>query len=429
MENKMQPASARPLENRGTSNSLLVSLESDCMNSNKNLFQRIIFVLAALIGGSALVPCLSAQEATGAKVKLFDGETMHGWHVSKCEAEVLDGAILLKSGNGFVRTDAQYRNFILELEWKPLQEVKFDSGIYIRAKLPTEEQMWPQKYQVNLLEGNAGNLIGFPQAVSKGLTKKNDWNQMRLKVAGSVAEMEINGQAAWKVDNVPDELGYIGFQAEVPNGGQFLFRNIAITELDHEALFNGHDLTNWEGGNGDAGECWEVKDGLLICTGNKGPWLRSKEEFADFNLRLQYRVSAGGNSGVYIRVPQDGNHHGKGAGIEIQILDDPAEQYKDLKAYQYSGSLYAIAPAAPRVGRTAGQWNNLEIDCSAHRYLVIHNGVIVINANAEQHPELTERNLSGFLGLQNHSTEVAFRNLRLGPSMQTESVQANRESK
>jgi len=88
-----------------------------------------------------------------------------------------------------------------------------------------------------------------------------------------------------------------------------------------------------------------------------------------------------------------------------------------LKAYQYSGSLYAIAAASERVGRAAGEWNNLEIDCSAQRYLVVHNGIVVINANAEQHPELNERNLRGFLGLQNHSTEVAFRNIRLAPSL------------
>ena len=85
-----------------------------------------------------------------------------------------------------------------------------------------------------------------------------------------------------------------------------------------------------------------IEDGMLKCTGEKGPWLRSTEQFADFNVRLEYKLKTGGNSGVYIRVPEDGDHHGDGSGIEVQIIDDTVP---NLKPYQFTGSLYAIVPA------------------------------------------------------------------------------------
>jgi hypothetical protein len=79
--------------------------------------------------------------------------------------------------------------------------------------------------------------------------------------------------------------------------------------------------------------------------------------------------------------------------------------------------LYAIVAAEPRVSRPAGAWNTLEIDCRQTAYRVVHNGIEIINATAEQAPELARRRVSGHLGLQNHSEEVDFRHLRIGPSM------------
>jgi hypothetical protein len=114
-------------------------------------------------------------------------------------------------------------------------------------------------------------------------------------------------------------------------------------------------------------------------------------------------------------VPKDGNHHGKDAGVEIQVLDDSHTRYADLKPYQYTGSVYAVVAAEPRVGRPAEQWNQLEINVQGDHYRITHNGVIVVNAGADDYPELTERLKEGYLGLQNHNTKVAFRNLRLGP--------------
>jgi hypothetical protein len=178
-------------------------------------------------------------------------------------------------------------------------------------------------------------------------------------------------------------------------------------------LFNGQDLTGWEGADREASACWLVEGGHLVCTGKPGPWLRSQEEFGDFELRFEYLLKEGGNSGVYIRVPKQGDHHGQGAGIEVQVLDDHAERYKDLKPYQYSGSLYAIVPADPRVAKPAGEWNSMTIRCQGKKYEIHHNGQQVISADEAAAPELAQRLTRGYLGLQNHNEEVRFRNLRI----------------
>src|SRR5947208_2976248 len=107
-------------------------------------------------------------------------------------------------------------------------------------------------------------------------------------------------------------------------------------EAGYHPLFDGKTLAGWEGAGQPAEKCWKVDDGTIVCTGEKGPWLRSKEEFGDFNLRLEYKLKAGGNSGVYLRVPSDGDHPGNGAGIEVQTLDDRDGRYRELKPYQYT---------------------------------------------------------------------------------------------
>ncbi|MFH1267268.1 MAG: family 16 glycoside hydrolase, partial [Planctomycetota bacterium] len=273
---------------------------------------------------------------------------------------------------------------------------------------------WPKRYQANLRKGMEGNVGGLEGAKSEGLTKPGDWNHFKLSVVGTTAAMEINGQPAWKADGLESDSGYICIQSEVPGGGQFLFRNLRITELGYRSLFDGSSLAGWEEVGG-GGECWKAEDGLLICTGKRGSWLRSIEEHGDFNLRLEYRLKPEGNSGVYARVPESGNHHGENAGVEIQILDDPHPRYANLQPYQFTGSVYAVAAARERVGRPTGQWNTMEINCRGTDYRVTHNGIVVVDAKAAEFPELSGRRLTGFLGLQNHSEEVCYRNFRIGP--------------
>lgn len=377
--------------------------------------QRCIALLTICV--FLIVPTSSdAADPPGVRKQVFNGQNLDGWHVTGCEVGVENGLLVIKDGNGLVRTDSRYRDFVLELDYKPRKAEMYDAGIYIRCELPAEGKPWPTQYQVNLKQGDEGNLNKFPKARSTGLIKAGDWNHYKLTVVGDKATMEINGKPAWETDGIEAKNGYIGIQVEAPLGGQFEFKEVFVTELDYKPLFDGQSLAGWEGAGQPAEKCWKAADGAIVCTGEKGPWLRSQEQFGDFNLRLDYKLKAGGNSGVYIRVPKDGNHHGDGAGVEIQVLDDKAERYKTLKPYQYTGSVYAVAPATQHVGRAAEQWNSLEINCRGTVYHVIHNGVTIVAADETTYPALKGRLTNGFLGLQNHSEEVWFRNVRLGPA-------------
>lgn len=194
---------------------------------------RFLCDLGWIVGEPAVDEYLNKKKvaAAGDRVALFNGKNMDGWSVIKCEAGVRKGSMLIKSGNGLVQSEKMYADFILELDWKKLAEDKWDSGIYFRYDSVPGNRPWPPRYQANLRKGMEGNCQSL-RTSSTGLINPDDWNKFKLTVKGSSVELEINGKQAWKSDKLagPDK-GYIAIQAEVPHGGQHLFRNIYITEL------------------------------------------------------------------------------------------------------------------------------------------------------------------------------------------------------
>jgi len=178
----------------------------------------------------AIVWCVGLVGAAE-PVCLFDGKTLDGWDVITCEAVVKDGAILLKAGNGLVQAKKCYGDFVLEYEWKALKPDGWDSGLYFRYDEVPQGRPWPKRYQVNLRKDMEGDLGGFRDGKNTVPTKPGDWNKFVLTVKGTTASLQVNGKQAWRIDGIEDPSGYIGIQAEVPHGGQFLFRNIRITEL------------------------------------------------------------------------------------------------------------------------------------------------------------------------------------------------------
>jgi Domain of Unknown Function (DUF1080) len=204
----------------------------------------------------------------------------------------------------------------------------------------------------------------------------------------------------------------------------------ANAQAETKILFNGRNLEGWEPVGKHAADDWLVRDGCLVCRGKHHSWLRTSREYGDFRLELEYQLTDGANSGVYVHVPADGNHHRESAslppaGFEIQILDDHAARYVGkLKDFQYCASLYDIAAAIPRVSKPAGSWNTLEIRCEGSHVTVVHNGVRVVDATPERYPLLALRNTRGFLGLQSHNGTVRFRNIRLESSKKDDTSRA-----
>lgn len=184
---------------------------------------------------------------------------------------------------------------------------------------------------------------------------------------------------------------------------------------DWQPLFNGKDLTGWQAVDGPI-ESWKIESGLLYCSGGGGGWLSTADQYANFEIELQFRVPPGGNSGVFLRAPREGNP--AFAGMEIQILDDEAPEYANLKPFQYCGSLYGIAAPKSRVSKKADEWQKMRIVCNGRKVQVTLNDTLVVDANLDEHKDQQgphpgiNRNV-GYIGLQNHGTRLDFRNIRL----------------
>lgn len=186
-------------------------------------YSTLAFLTVAALTGAAV-----AQQP----VSLFDGRTLQGWKAVTCEAEVVDGAILIKAGNGILLADREYGDFVFECDWKALNTNMWDSGIYFRAGLPSGTFPWPKEHQVNMRRGQEGSIAGADKAKAASLCKPGEWNHFKLTVKGAAAELEFNGEKAWRRDGIEPAKGHLCLQAEVPGGGQFLFKNLTIVELD-----------------------------------------------------------------------------------------------------------------------------------------------------------------------------------------------------
>ena len=191
----------------------------------------------------------------------------------------------------------------------------------------------------------------------------------------------------------------------------------SATQKGFQPLFNGKDLSGWEGVGGDQSN-WKVKDGLLSCSGQKGSqWIATKKEYANFDLRLEYNIPKNGNSGVFIRAPKEGAAWV--AGMEIQVLDDFGDKWKNLKPAQFTGSIYAIQPPEKRATKKAGEWQTMRIVCNGPKCDVWINGEHVVKGDlsklAKTHTQPGLKRTKGFIGLQNHSSPVHYRNICIKP--------------
>ena len=378
------------------------------------------FVAVVLSLGCSLLGTLAAATAgEGVRTKLFNGQNLDGWQVTGCDVGVEDGKLVLKGGDGFVRTNETHRDFVLELDWRARREAKYDSGIYIRSALPEEGKPWPARYQVNLLQGGEGNLLGLKgdqgkAAQSKGLVNANDWNHFKLTVVGDTAALEINGQPAWKASGLEASEGYIGFQSEVDGGGQFEFRNVELTDLDYKPLFNGQDLTGWTGDT----KGYFVENGSLVSRENSGGKIFTTGEYGDFSLRFDFKLTEGGNNGVGIRSPLEGDP--AYVAMEIQVLDDTSPRYRTIAPWQHHGSIYGVVASKPGHLKPLGEWNHEEIIANGSKIKVILNGVTIVDADlakvngtldGKDHPGVNRT--TGHIGFLGHGAKIEFANIRI----------------
>jgi len=183
-------------------------------------------------------------------------------------------------------------------------------------------------------------------------------------------------------------------------------------------LFNGKDLSGWRGQT----DGYEAVEGELRSKPGVGGNLLTTEEFGDFVLRFDFKLTPGANNGLAIRAPASGDAAYQA--IELQILDDGHEKYKDIQPWQAHGSIYGVVAAERGTClKPTGQWNTEEVTVQGTKIKVVVNGKTILDADTapfrdgqaapdgKPHPGLVRTR--GHIGLAGHHDEVHFRNIRV----------------
>lgn len=198
-------------------------------------------------------------------------------------------------------------------------------------------------------------------------------------------------------------------------------------EGEWEVLFDGTSLDKWRGFKKEAGDVngWSIEEGTLTTDGGGGD-LVTKEQYDNFILELDWKISKGGNSGIIYRSLEDGYEATWHTGPEYQIID--GDGYKDpLEDNQLTGANYALHAPGSRPLKTAGEEFN-------HTKIVVNNDHVEHWLNGEKvleydlwTPEWEARvketkfvdmpdygkAKKGHIALQGHGDTVWFKNIRI----------------
>jgi uncharacterized protein (TIGR03067 family) len=169
-------------------------------------------------------------------------------------------------------------------------------------------------------------------------------------------------------------------------------------------LFNGKDLTGWKTHPDQPGD-WKVENGILIGRGPRSHLFSERGDYQDFHLRVEARINALGNSGVYFRTEYGLGWRGRNPkGYEAQIFHgDSEDPYK-------TGSLYGMAQASADVVK-ADEWFSLEVIATGNHIVIRVDGKDMVNL---VDPESTYR--KGHIALQVErplNTVVQFRKIEI----------------
>ena len=214
------------------------------------------------------------------------------------------------------------------------------------------------------------------------------------------------------------------------HGGEIRWRNLWVKELsaeeanaalqDHQgqafaSLFNGKDLTGWQG----ALDNYEVVDGAIRCKAGKGGMLLTEQEYGNFIARVEFRLPPGGNNGLAIRSPGEGDP-AYAAMTELQVLDSEHPKYAKLDDRQYHGSAYGMVAAKRGFLRDAGQWNFQQVTVNGSSIKVELNGSVILDTDLSgvtefmaDRPHPGKERTSGYFGFAGHNDPVEFRNISI----------------
>ncbi len=198
-------------------------------------------------------------------------------------------------------------------------------------------------------------------------------------------------------------------------------RNTDLYEQKDEGfiyLFDGKTLDGWTNIQ-KSGPPYYVTNGVIATADDTGNDLVTERAFSDFILRLDFKLSPGGNNGIGLRTPLE-KANLTYVGNEIQVLDDDAAQYAHLEPGQYCGSLYKVFAAKRGALKKVGEWNHYEITALGRHIKVELNGQTIVDGNINdvtdpailrQHPGLLRDR--GHIALLAENGHNEFRNIRI----------------
>ena len=193
-------------------------------------------------------------------------------------------------------------------------------------------------------------------------------------------------------------------------------------------LFDGHSTQGWKMYQGKENDSWEVVDGTLHCkpfeTSAKRADIMTVDQYADFEMAFDWKISFQGNSGVMFRVTEDQVEPYQ-TGPEYQVIDD--EGYPgDLKDTQLSGSTYDMYAPASQKANPVGEWNTSKLIANGNHIEHWLNGskVLEYDINSDDWKKRKKGSKwneaasygimpKGYIDLQDHKSEVWFRNIMI----------------
>ncbi|PRX40401.1 protein of unknown function [Salegentibacter salegens] len=454
------------------------------MKQKQNIVSKMAVsaILIFLVGCSATAP-------DAPWFSLFDGESLDGWSQKNGNAkyELEDGVIVgtTVSGtpNSFLTTDKKYGDFILELDFKA--DPSMNSGIQIRSESkPQYQDNRVHGYQVEIDPSDrawSGGIYDearrgwlYPMSLNtsaQNAYKKDDWNHYRIEAIGDTIQTWVNGIAAANLVDDKTQEGFIALQVhaigddEAP-GKQIRWKNVRImtdsleqyntksdapvfntnnqltsSEIEKEwkLLWDGKSTNGWRGARMDKfpEQGWEIEDGILTVLASGGAEsaaggdIVTEDLYGDFELKVDFKLTKGANSGVKYYVDTDINKGpGSSIGLEYQILDD--ENHPDAKLGNHKGSrtvasLYDLIKADPNKPiNPVGEWNTAHIVSKDNHVEHWLNGTKVLEyeRGSENFRKLVSESKydkwpnfgqseNGHILLQDHGDRVSFKNIKI----------------
>jgi HEAT repeat protein len=353
--------------------------------------------------------------------------------------KVQDGMIVFNGDGDNLLSDKEYSDFEMIVNWKISR--KGDSGIYLRGT--PQVQIWDTSRTDVGAQVGSGGLYNNQKHPSKPLKVADnpieEWNTFRIIMLGEKVTVFLNGELV--VDQVTLEnfwdrnlpifpSGTIELQA---HGTDLAFKDIYVREIKNTesglspeektegfaSLFNGANLDGWIGNKKD----YKAESGNIVIKpteGEGGGNLFTEKEYGDFIFRFEFQLTPGANNGLGVRAPLEGD--AAYTGMELQILDNTAAIYADLKPYQYHGSVYGVIPAKREFLKPVGEWNSQEVYMKGSKIRITLNGTVIVDGDlkeaskngtidGKEHPGLLRD--KGHIGFLGHGSLVKFRNIRI----------------